>query len=130
MILLDTHIWYWWVHRPSLLTTTQQNMREANVAHGLGVSVISCWEVAKRVEYGKMELSRPIQEWMPLALRFSGVHLVPLTPEIAVMSTQLPGKFHKDPADQIIVATAMLLDCPLVTSDGKILEFPHVTTVY
>jgi PIN domain nuclease of toxin-antitoxin system len=52
--------------------------------------------------------------------------LLPLTPRIAVESTQLPGSFHRDPADQIIVATARVYDCSLLTADGKILDYPHV----
>jgi len=52
--------------------------------------------------------------------------LFPLTPEVAVESTYLPGTFHRDPADQIIVATARLLDCPLVTADSQIRSYPHV----
>jgi len=54
------------------------------------------------------------------------VHLIELTPRIAVESTQLPAPFHRDPADQIIVATARVYGCPLVTLDGKILSYPHV----
>ncbi len=52
-----------------------------------------------------------------------------LTPEIAIQSTRLPGKFHRDPTDRIIVATARVYDCPLITSDDKILEYVHVNTV-
>jgi len=76
-----------------------------------------------------MRLSRPVDRWLALALRFPGVQLLPLTPEIAVASTQLPGSFHRDPADQIIVATARLHGCPLVTSDSKILDYPHVEII-
>lgn len=90
---------------------------------------ISCWEVAKRIEYGKMQLSRPVAQWLSLALRFPGVHLLPLTPQVAVESTQLPGTFHRDPADQMIVATARVYACPLVTSDRRILDYPHMQTI-
>ena len=41
----------------------------------------------------------------------------------------MPGEFHRDPADQIIVATARVYGCPLVTADGRILKYPHVTTI-
>jgi PIN domain nuclease of toxin-antitoxin system len=129
MIVIDTHIWYWWVHQPERLTRPQVEAIEAHRADVIGVSAISCWEIAKRVEYGRMQLSRPIGQWLALALRFPGIHLLPLTPEIAVASTQLPGTFHKDPADQIIVATARVHDCPLVTSDQKILDYPHINTI-
>ena len=73
-----------------------------------------------------MRLSRPVDRWLTLALRFPGVRLLSLTPEIAVASTQLSGAFHKDPADQIIVATARIHQCPIVTIDKKIVDYPHV----
>jgi PIN domain nuclease of toxin-antitoxin system len=69
------------------------------------VSAISCWEVAKLVERKRLNLNVPVNEWIAQALGPSGITLLPLEPEIAVLSTQLPGSFHKDPADQIIVAT-------------------------
>ena len=95
----------------------------------IGVSVISCWEIAKLVEYGRLELPCPLEEWFEQALSYPGIHLLPLTPEIAIESTRLPGEFHRDPADQIIVATARVYNCPLVTSDERILNYPHVTTI-
>lgn len=129
MIVIDTHIWYWWVHTPEFLTRPQMEAIDAHATDVIGVSAISCWEIAKRVQYGRMQLSRPVGRWLALALRFPGVHLLPLTPEIAVASTELPGTFHRDPADQIIVATARIHRCPLVTADGKILDYPYVETI-
>ena len=126
MIVLDTHIWVWWVHGDPRLTSTQQNVLQENEQFGLGVSVISCWEVAKLVEHNRLEVPCPVQNWLNQALAYPGVHLLELSPEIAVESAQLPGEFHRDPADQIIVATARLLDCPLITSDKQILAYPHV----
>lgn len=64
-----------------------------------------------------------------LALAYPGIRLLGLTPEIALESTRLPGSFHRDPADQIIVATARIYDCALVTSDNKILDYAHVETI-
>jgi PIN domain nuclease of toxin-antitoxin system len=130
VIVLDTHIWYWWVHTPNRLTKPQITIIDAHQSDKIGISAISCWEIAKRVEYGRMQLSRPIDEWFSLALRFPGVSLLPLTPQIAIASTQLPGTFHTDPADQIIVATARIYGCPLITADDKILHYPHVTTIF
>ena len=63
---------------------------------------------------------------MAQALGPSGINLLPLELGIAVLSTQLPGSFHKDPADQIIVATSLLFDIPLATDDDKILSYPRV----
>ncbi len=129
MILLDTHIWVWWVHDPTQLTPSQREAIAANEEDLIGVSAISCWEVAKLVEYGRLELPCPLEEWFEDALSYPGIQLLALTPEIAVESTRLPGEFHKDPADQIIVATARVYDCPLVTSDEKILKYPYVRTI-
>ena len=64
-----------------------------------------------------------------MALRYPGIRSLGLTPEIAAVSTQLPGSFHRDPADQIIVATARVHTCPLVTSDQKLIRYPHVETI-
>lgn len=129
MILLDTHIWVWWVHDESLLTPAQREAIWANEEDVVGVSAISCWEVAKLVEYGRLELPCPLEEWFEQALSYPGIQILALTPEIAIESTRLPGEFHRDPADQIIVATARVYDCPLVTSDEKILKYPHVRTI-
>ena len=130
MIVLDTHIWVWWVHDTALLTPAQVEVIEAHEENLIGVSAISCWEIAKLVEYGRLKLPCSLEEWFDQALSYPGVQLLPLTPEIAVESTRLPGKFHRDPADQIIVATARVYGCPLVTSDEKIVKYPHVVTIH
>jgi PIN domain nuclease of toxin-antitoxin system len=91
-----------------------------------GVSIISCWEVAKKVEIGKLELDRPVAEWIETALTYEGFRLLDLSPAIVVESTQLPQPFHRDPADQMIVATARVLGLPLVTSDQRLIDYPHV----
>jgi len=129
MIVLDTHIWIWWLHDTSLLTKSQKEVINENESNIIGISAISCWEIAKLVEYGRLELPFPISEWFKQAFRYPGLQLYDLTPEVAIESTQLPGDFHRDPADQIIVATTRLNDCPLITSDENILNYPHVTTI-
>lgn len=129
MIVLDTHMWVWWVHGDERLTKTQAELIEASEADLIGVSAISCWEIAKLVEHGRLHLPYSLREWFEQALSYPGIGLLELTPEIAIESTQLPREFHRDPADQIIVATARVHDCPLVTSDGKLLSYPHVETV-
>jgi PIN domain nuclease of toxin-antitoxin system len=126
MIVLDTHIWVWWVHGDQRLTAQQNQWLQQYESQGLGVSAISCWEVAKLVEYGRLTLPCPVSDWMSQALAYPGMRLLELTPEVAVESTQLPGVFHRDPADQIIVATARTYNCALLTADAKILSYPHV----
>ena len=126
MIVLDTHIWVWWVHGDAQLPDECRDFIAANESAGLGMSAITCWEVAKLAELGRLILPQPVDVWLDLALTYPGVQLLDLTPQIAVEPTRLPGRFHRDPADQIIVATARIYDCPLVTLDGKIRSYPHV----
>ena len=129
MILLDTHIWVWWVHGDERLTPTQLELIQSNEEGIIGVSSISQWEIAKLVELGRLELPISLEKWFAQALTYPGVELIELTPAIAIESTRLPGEFHRDPADQIIVATARIMKCKLVTSDERILNYPHVKTV-
>jgi PIN domain nuclease of toxin-antitoxin system len=129
MIVLDTHVWVWWVHGDERLTPAQAKVIKANETDVIGVSAISCWEIAKLVEYGRLGLPCPLREWFEQALGYPGVCLLALTPEIAIESTRLPGQFHRDPADQIIVATARTNGCTLVTSDTNLLKYPHVETI-
>ena len=178
MIVLDTHIWVWWVARPDRLqakysssqiqlripqtelqplpygrgstcslvqsrdhqgavaaeyvgelmkwSTKHRDLLERGVDRVFGVSIISCWEVAKLVEYGRLKLDRHVGPWIESALAVAGVSLLPLNPQIVVESTQLPQPFHRDPADRLLVATARVLHCPIMTEDSKIAAYPHV----
>jgi PIN domain nuclease of toxin-antitoxin system len=126
MILLDTHVWIWWTHGDPNLAADFAGEIDRHEGDGIGVSAISCWEVAKLYEYGRLELPCGIAEWMREALLYPGIRVVDLTPEIAVESTRQPQPFHRDPADQIIVASARMLDVALATLDGKIRAYPHV----
>ncbi len=129
MIVLDTHIWVWWVHGDERLTKKQIESIEANENNTIGISAISCWEIAKLVEYKRLNLPCSLKKWFQQAMSYPGIRLLELTSEIAVESTQLPGKLHHDPADQIIVATARIYNCPLLTSDNELLKYSHVETI-
>ena len=126
MILLDTHIWVWWVSQPERLQTRHRNLLELGADRVFGVSIISCWEVAKLVEYGRLKLDRTVGLWLESALAAPGISLVHLHPRIVVESTQLPQPFHRDPADQLLVATVRVFDCRIMTEDTKIAAYPHV----
>ena len=129
MMVLDTQAWVWWTNDRTQLSETQRQAIRSNEADTIGVSVISCWEIAKLYEYGRIELLGGLSEWFEVALAYPGVTLLNLTLEIAIESTRLPGDFHRDPFDQMIVATARLYGCPLVTTDRQILRYEHVQTV-
>jgi PIN domain nuclease of toxin-antitoxin system len=129
VIILDTHIWVWWVLDENKLTPRQRAIIKENESDGIGVSAISIWEVAKSVELEKLELPHSLEDWFDEALNYPGIRVIELTPEIVIESTRLPGEFHRDPADQLIVATARKYNCPLVTSDEKILNYKHVKAI-
>jgi PIN domain nuclease of toxin-antitoxin system len=129
VIVLDTHIWVWWVARPDQLQARHRDLLENGADRAFGVSIISCWEVAKLVECGRLSLDREVGAWIESALAGPGVSLLPLNPRIVVESTQLPQPFQRDPADQLLVATARVLQCPIMTEDGKIEAYPHVRLV-
>ena len=129
MILLDTHIWFWALHDAAELSKTHRSLIEESQRKGEAfVSSFSFWEIAKLVHAGRLRLFQDIDDWFQVAISDSTIQVVPLTPQILISSTNLPGKFHRDPADQLIVATARVYDCPLVTVDTKILAYPHVQT--
>src|ERR1700683_1694622 len=127
LILLDTHIWVWYVSGSDRLSTDKRRQLDAVPK---AVSAISCWEVAKLVERKRLGLSISVNAWIGQALAPSGINLLPLEPEIAVLSTQLPGAFHKDPADQIIMATSLFFDIPVATNDDKILSYPKAKLLW
>lgn len=131
MILLDTHIWLWLLHNPNRLSDAASQLIAAEeMQNGLLISVISVWEVAVKVNVGKLTLPLPIADWYQQARTHSGTVIEPLNPLDAIASTQLPGEFHKDPADRILVAIAQRHNIPLVTCDEKILSYPHVETIW
>ena len=114
-MLIDTHIWVWWVAGDPRLTDKHLAAIAREQSSGIYVSVISVWEVAKLVEHDRLMLSVPVADWLKAAETYPGVSLLPLTTEILIDSTQLPGEFHKDPADQMIVATARVHGMNLMT---------------
>jgi PIN domain nuclease of toxin-antitoxin system len=128
MIILDTHIWVWWVDDNSRLNKKYREWIEEYQPYGLGVSIVSCWEVAKLVEKNRLVFSCSVNEWLETALVYPEVQLLNLTLPIVVDSTQLSG-FHSDPFDQVIVATARVYGCPLLTVDAKILNYSGVETL-
>ena len=128
MILLDTHIFIWWIDDSPRLSQRHRQIIQEQQDDGLGISIYSCWEIAKLVEYGKLELKFLIEDWLEIALSHPNLQSFDLSIPIIIKLTQLSG-FHKDPADQIIVATSIILDIPLLTADEKIIAYPDVPTL-
>ena len=124
-ILLDTHCWLWLQsgQLDEFSQGTVEHIRQAGAAGMLCVSVISVWEIALLESKGRILIHMDCLEWVRQALETPGLSLVPLTPEIAVESTRLPGGMHADPADRILVATARNLGARLMTRDQALLDY-------
>ena len=130
MILLDTHVWLWWVQDPDRIKESARRRLDAEESqNGLLVSAVSFWEIALKVSIGKLVLPMDVQTWLAKARAYPGIRVVPLSAEAAVESTQLPGSFHNDPADRFLVAQARIREIPLATADGKILPYQFVETI-
>ncbi len=129
MIILDTHIWIWWNQDSPKLTNFQKEVIDNSRTGGIGISTISLLEISRLVNRGRLVLPKPLKEWFSIALAEEGIILIPISSGVAIESYSLPGEFHKDPADRIIVATARTYDCPLMTNDSNILSYPHVKLI-
>ena len=132
MIVLDTHTLLWWIAKtPRLSTGAQASIEKEQENSGeIMVSAISAWEIAMLVAKGRLTLSMDVDSWLHLVSQVETLHFLPLENKVLVESTRLPGTFHKDPADRMIVAQARALAAPLVTADEKILAYPHVKTLW
>ena len=127
-ILLDTHVWVWSQESPKQLGPTAQSA-VADEDNALFVSPVSSLEIARLVRGGRLTLAGRLQTWVTESLCALLADTVPLTHEIAITAYDLPGKFHRDPADRMLVATAMVHDLTLVTADERILAYPHVLSL-
>jgi PIN domain nuclease of toxin-antitoxin system len=124
VIVLDTHVLVWLVEGNKRLGRKAiAAMDKATPVPGLFVPAISFWEIAMLVGKGRLTLGQDIDQWTKRVLALPGVILAPLEPEISVESVRLPGGFHGDPADRLIVATARHYDATLITVDSAILSY-------
>ncbi len=131
-LLIDTHYWIWLENgNHERLTPSDIDLINNAAAHNyLCLSVMSVWEVAMLESKGRIRLHSTCEQWVQQALAIPGLTLAPITPSIAIESTRLPGTFHGDPADRIIVSTARALNARLLTSDKNIRTYArhrHVT---
>lgn len=129
MIMLDTHVFVWWIHRDDNLSAKYQSYIQKNISRGLGVSIISFWEISKLVEKGRLTLSRNLGEWMTNSLRYEGIHLLDLNIEIICKAHEISKDIHRDPVDQLIIATAVVNEIPILTLDKKIIQSEKVEII-
>ncbi len=131
MIVLDTHAWIWWVSSPVFLSAAAKGIIDRAVTErNIFISVISTWEVAILVSRGRLKLTMNAGDWVAASEALPFLNFVPVSNSIALKSVGLPGALHNDPADRIIIATAVSMGAILVTKDEKIRNYPHVKTVW
>jgi PIN domain nuclease of toxin-antitoxin system len=131
MIVLDTHAWLWWLSNPEKLSITASKRIERELGDGkICISSISTWEIAMLIEKGRLELSMDVIDWIALSESLPSVTFVPVNNRIAVRSVQLRGNLHNDPADRIIIATAIEMEAVLISADRKILDYPFAKSAW
>lgn len=121
-ILLDTHVWLWWLLGQPELSVAERYALDALAAAGTppGLAAISLWEAQMLASKGRLQVDGPLGQWLPLAAAPETVSIMPLDVHVIVALDTLPTGFHGDPADRIIVATARTHDLPLATRDSNI----------
>jgi PIN domain nuclease of toxin-antitoxin system len=138
MILLDTHAWIWWLAQPASLSAAARDAIGRAVdtggaggnAEGVAVSAISVWELAMLVQRGRLDLTMTPSHWLEECGRLPFLSFLPLDPQIALRAVSLAPAFHADPADRMIVATALVHGLTLVTKDDRIRGHGVVTTIW
>ncbi len=125
LLLLDTHIWLWLVSGVSkaLSPRLRTLIEEASANQSIRVSSISIWEIGMLAAKKKISFGTDIREWVLKALSAPGLKIEAVGPDVALESTLLPEGFHGDPADRILLATAVHIGATLITHDKEILTY-------
>ena len=131
MILLDTHAWVWFVSSPDRLSQPAADaINDAILKKSVLISSISVWEVALLVKRNRLRLSIDVRDWITGSESLPFFSFVPIDNEIALKSVQLSPPLPKDPADRIIIASAIVKGATLITKDNKIRTVPDVETLW
>lgn len=126
-LLLDTHVWIWAEEAPEHLGRRARLFLE-DATNGVAISAMAAMEIARLVFLRRLQLGEPAAGWIADSFRSLGAVAFDVTSEIAAEAYALPGSFHKDPVDRVLVATARLHNLTLLTADDVILRYPHVKT--
>ena len=125
--LLDTHVWVWTQEQPERLGPRTKRFLVGG-EHENWVCPISTLEISRLVAIGDIRLSIPLAEWIVQSMADLSAQTVSVSHEVAMEAYALPGTFHRDPADRLLVAATRRNGLTLVTADERILAYPHVRT--
>lgn len=132
-LLLDTHVWIWYVIGSNEISKPLRKEIGYAIQHNqIYLAAISLWEISMLESKRRIILEMPCLEWIKNAIDYTHAQVLHVIPEIAVESCYLPGDFHEDPADRLIVATARVEALPIVTRDARILQYGRqkfITTI-
>ena len=126
--LLDTSVWLRAAMKPETIPTKDLSLLETP-GEVFGLSMISVWEVAKKVQKGKLDLPFELKEWLKREWE-GNLELLDLRADLIIDATSLPDFPNQDPADEIIVATARFYDLTLITTDSLLKDYPHARIHY
>ncbi len=126
-LLLDTHVWIWTQEKPEKLGLRTRKLLTAS-GHRNCISSISTLEIARLVAIGEISVSIPLSDWVMESLSELAAESIPVTHDVAIEAYSLPGEFHADPVDRLLVATSRCYDLTLVTADNRILRYTEVRT--
>ncbi len=128
-VILDTCAMIWCVSDPDSLSPVAQTVLEAEDTR-VFVSAISCAEVACLAEPGKITVDPHWRPWFESAVADNGWTVLDIDLLTVEEAFSLPGSFHRDPADRLITAAARINQMHIVTADRRILDYPHVQTIW
>lgn len=129
--VLDTHTWVWWNMRPEKLSSKVKSIVSGiKENQKLYLSAISIWEFSMLIAKERLSISCDGREWLEEALDDPFLEVVPLSTKVCWESTHLPGDFHSDPADRLIVASARICKAALLSKDAHIRKYSHVKTIW
>lgn len=127
--LLDTHVLLWWYLGDKSLSARYRSILEDDLEEPVGVSAISLWEIAKLAERGKLRLSLSLDECLADVEGNPSIEVLPISARISVESTRLGSSFPRDPADQLIAASARCHGLLLLTGDSRIRDSGVVAVI-
>lgn len=131
IVLLDTHAFVWWISSPQKLSKkARQKIDDAASKQEVYVSSISVWEIVLLATRNRLTFSVAVEDWIALCESLPFLNFVPIDNHVAIKANRLPDPLHQDPADRMIIASALILNATLITRDEKLRRYPHVKTLW